>query len=221
MAFFVPASGGGPVGRQPVLNLPPMVQALLILIAATHLVRLLLPDDVDWWVIFTFAFIPARYSLPGAFDWGAIVSPITHMLLHDGWLHLLVNMATLMAFGAGVERRIGGGRMLGFAIVCGLAGVAAHYLVYADSGTPVIGASGAISGLFGGVLRLMPGRRAGQGLRGLLPIIVVWIGINVGFGLTGMPGAEGEIAWVAHLGGFIAGLAFFGPFDRPRRQPLA
>lgn len=216
MAYFVPTRGPGPSGRQPVVNLPPMVRTLLAVLAAVHLVRLLLPQDLDWWVIVTFAFIPARYSVAGYFDWGAVVAPLTHMLLHDGWLHLLINMAMLLSFGAGIERRIGGRRMLGFAVLCGLAGAAAHYVVYSESLNPVIGASGAISGLFGGVLRLLPGRRQGQGLRGLWPLIVIWIGINVVFGLTGAPGAEGEIAWVAHLGGFVAGLILYGPFDRPK-----
>jgi membrane associated rhomboid family serine protease len=221
LAFFVDSPRPGPAGRQPVLNLPPMVQALLILLAAVHLVRLALPQDWDWWAIETFAFIPARYSVAELFDWGAVVAPVTHMLLHGGWLHLIVNMATLMAFGAGVERRIGGRRLLGFAIVCGLAGAAAHYLVYMDSLNPVIGASGAISGLFGGVLRLLAGRRQGQGLRALVPIVLIWVAANVAFGLTGVAGAEEGIAWVAHLGGFFAGLVLFGTFDRPKLEPPA
>jgi membrane associated rhomboid family serine protease len=219
LAFFVPTRGPGPAGRQPVVNLPPVVRTLLLVLAAVHLVRLALPADLDWWVIATFAFIPARYSVPGFFDWGAVAAPLTHMLLHDGWAHLLINMVMLAAFGAGVERRIGGRRMLAFAVICGLAGAAAHSVVYPESLSPVIGASGAISGLFGGILRLLPGRHPGQGLRGLWPLIVVWVAINVVFGLTGAPGAEGEIAWVAHLGGFGAGLLFYGPFDRPRMMP--
>lgn len=216
MAYFVPTRGPGPAGRQPVVNLPPMVQAMLLVIAAIHLVRLALPPDLDWRVVATFAFIPARYSVPAYFDWGAVAAPVTHMLLHDGWMHVLINLVMLAAFGAGIERRIGGGRMLVFALLCGLAGAAAHYLVYPDSLGPMLGASGAISGLFGGVLRLLPGRNPQQGLRGLWPLIAIWIGLNIVFGLTGAPGAEGDIAWVAHLGGFGAGLLFYGPFDRPR-----
>lgn len=218
MAYFVPPARRGPGSRQPMLNVPPMVQALLVVIVGVHLVRLLLSEHADLWIILHFAFIPVRYSVPEAFDWGALVAPLTHMLLHADWLHLLVNAVTLAAFGAGVERRIGGRRLLAFAVVCGLAGAAAHYLIYPDSASPVLGASGAISGLFGGVLRLLPGRHPAQGLRGLWPIILIWIAANVAFGLIGMPEDEVEIAWVAHLGGFLAGLLLFGPFDRPRRE---
>jgi membrane associated rhomboid family serine protease len=215
---FLRQHGDRPARREPILNLPPATQTLLLVMLGVHLVRQLLSEVQDNWVIESFAFIPARYTLPGGFGWEAVVSPLTYMLLHASWLHLIVNSTALLAFGAGVERRLGAWRMLAFAFACGLASAALHFAVYADSMNPVIGASGAISGLFGGVLRILPGRRPGQGLRGLWPIIVVWIGGNIAFGLTGAPGGSGDIAWVAHLGGFFAGLALFGLFDR-RRPP--
>lgn len=221
MAFFRAPAGMPPPGRQPILQLPPFVQAWLLVSIAIHLVRLALPVQTDDWVIVTFGFIPIRYTIPEFFTWGAGVAPLTHMLLHGSWVHLLVNMATLMAFGSGVERRIGGRRTFWFALTCGLAGAVAHYFVYPESPVPVVGASGAISGLFGGVLRLVQAHRLAGGSRGLWAAAAVWIGINVLFGLTGMPGAEEEIAWVAHLGGFLAGLVLFRPFDPRAPRPSA
>jgi len=207
--------------REPILNLPPAVKALLIANLAVHGVRLLLPAEIDFGVVLTFGFIPARYTLPGLFGWPALVSPASHMFLHGGFMHLLVNMVTLMAFGAGVERRIGGPRFVAFALVCGLVGAAAHLAVYPFSIAPVIGASGAISGLFGGVLRFLT-RRHGPAapMAGIWPVALLWIGASLLFGLTGLPG-EGPgggatIAWAAHIGGFLAGLLLFPLFDRQR-----
>jgi membrane associated rhomboid family serine protease len=217
LAFLRPI-GPRPASREPILNLPPATGVLLLANIGIHLVRQLLPQTLDDRIVASFGFIPARYTVTGGFGWEAVVSPVTYMLLHGSWLHLIVNMLALMAFGAGVERRIGGVRMVGFALLCGLAGAAVHAVVHPDSLDVVIGASGAISGLFGGVLRVLPGRRAGQGLQGLWLIIVVWIGSNVAFGLAGLPDeGSGEIAWVAHLGGFAAGLIHFGLFERRPR----
>jgi membrane associated rhomboid family serine protease len=75
----------------------------------------------------------------------------------------------------------------------------------------MVGASGAISGLFGGVLRLM---QSLGGLRRLWPLIVLWVGASVLLGLVGFPGVAESIAWVAHIGGFAAGLLLFPLFDR-------
>jgi membrane associated rhomboid family serine protease len=202
-----------PPARQPIFNIPPATAALLIACVAVHLVRLLAPRDVDQALIFTFGFIPARYTLV-SLDWPAIVDPVTYQFLHLNLAHLAANMLALLAFGSGVERRIGVGRMLIFAILCGIAGAAAHLVAYPYSVQPVVGASAAISGLFAGVLRFRVRTRAGH-RAGLWPLIGLWVVMNVISGVTGMPGAQGvAIAWVAHFGGFVAGLLLFGMFDR-------
>lgn len=201
---------------QPIFNIPPVTKGLLIANVVIHLVRLLLPPQLDDAILLNFAFIPARYTLPGAFTWRALLDPITYQFLHGNLAHLGINMLALVAFGSGVERRIGGGRMLVLALLCGIAAAAAHFLVYPTSTDPVIGFSGALSGLFGAVLRLM----ARHGGVRLWPIVVVWLIMNVVTGETAMPGMAGEtVAWVAHIGGFAAGLILFGLFDRgaPRR----
>lgn len=195
--------------RQPIFNVPPITKALLIVNVAVHLLRLLLPADVDDALVSTFAFVPARYTETGELGWPALADPITYQFLHGSFVHLGVNMLALLAFGSGVERRIGGWRMLVFFLVCGVVAAAAHLAAYPSSPAPIVGASGAISGLFGGVLRFQFG--AGPGARrGLWSIIILWVVVNFVFGQTGVPGAEGvAIAWVAHLGGFLAGLLLF------------
>jgi membrane associated rhomboid family serine protease len=213
-----PAAGSSP-SREPMFNLPPMVTILLLVNVAVHLLRLLLPPDVDESLLATFGFVPARYSGAMPFDWPAIVAPITHQFLHVSALHLLVNMATLMAFGAGVERRIGPRRVLGFTLLCGILAAGAQLAVDWGSPAVLIGASGAISGLFGAVLRLL--HRHG-GLARLWPLALLWIAVTVLFGVIGFPGVAEDIAWVAHIGGFAAGVILFPLFDRPtgaRQRP--
>ncbi|HKW52045.1 MAG TPA: rhomboid family intramembrane serine protease [Stellaceae bacterium] len=199
-----------PPARQPIFNIPPATQALIIANVAVHLLRLLLPAGSDDALVSLLAFVPDRYTAAGGIGWPALVDPVTYQFLHANFIHLGINMLALLAFGSGVERRIGGARMLIFFLVCGVAAAAAHFAVYPSSPVPIIGASGAISGLFGGVLRFQFSGGAG-GRRGLWTVVIVWLVVNVAFGQTGMPGMEdAAIAWVAHLGGFVAGLLLFG-----------
>jgi membrane associated rhomboid family serine protease len=205
--------------RQPILNIPPATKALLIINVVVHGLRMLLTPALDDTVIENFGFIPARYTVPGEFGWTALVAPITHQFLHGNLAHLAVNMVALLAFGAGVERRIGGARMAVFTLLCGIVGAAVHFAVYPHSVDPVIGASGGISGLFGAVLRFQvsSGRRNGS----LWPLVGLFLVLNVVTGVTGIGAPEGEtVAWVAHMGGFVAGLLLFGVFDKPPRREL-
>jgi membrane associated rhomboid family serine protease len=89
-----------------------------------------------------------------------------------------------------------------------------HVLIYGDSVDPVVGASGAVSGVFGAVLILM--RRGGR-LTSLLPVAGVWIALNIFFGVFGgTPGADGQpVAWAAHIAGFVFGLAAIRLFLPP------
>jgi membrane associated rhomboid family serine protease len=196
--------------RQPIFNLPTVTKWLFIANVAIHLVRLLLPPQLDAAILFDLAFIPARYTVPGAFGWTALLDPLTYQFLHGNLPHLAMNMLALLAFGSGIERRIGGGRMLGFALLCGIAAAATHFLIYPTSQDPMIGFSGALSGLFGGVVRFIAGRGGAR----LWPMVAVFLVMTVVTGETGMGAAGETVAWVAHIGGFAAGLALFGLFDR-------
>jgi membrane associated rhomboid family serine protease len=188
------------------INLPPAILWLIGINVAVHLVRQLLSDSVDQQLVTEFGLVPA--SLTG--DQGnlllSLVSLITYQFLHGGWVHLGVNMLSLAAFGAPVERLLGVRRFVFFYLSAGVVSAAVHVVIFPDSPDPVIGASGAISGVFGAVLMLM--RQVGS-LSSLLPIAGIWIALNVFFGIFGgTPGASGEpVAWAAHIGGFIYGLA--------------
>jgi len=179
-----------------------------------HLVReFLLSDSVDQELVVKLGLVPANITGDQGNLLLSLVSLITYQFLHGGWVHLGVNMLSLAAFGAPVERLLGARRFVFFYLSAGIVAAAVHVVFFPDSPDPVIGASGAISGVFGAVLMLM--RQVGS-LSSLLPVAGIWIALNVFFGIFGgTPGAGGEpVAWTAHIGGFIYGLAAIRLFMR-------
>lgn len=194
----------------PMLNLPPVLTWLIGINLAVHFVRFLLPARADDIVLINLGFIPALFSYDGPVPLLALLSPVTYMFLHGGMAHLIINMATLAAFGTPVERAFGGWRTVVYYVVSGLIAALLHFLVYPTSQFPLVGASGAISGLFGGTLMLMRhfNRRASD-RRTNAAMIFAWVGITVMFAIFDI-GIGGEsVAWLAHLGGFAAGIALF------------
>jgi membrane associated rhomboid family serine protease len=139
----------------------------------------------------------------------------TSMFMHAGWAHLLGNMLFLWIFGDNVEERLGRARFLIFYLACGVAAALAQVAVSVESSIPNLGASGAISGVLAGYLVLIPkGRvRVLMGARVVsLPALVVigiWIVLQLISGVSSFtqPGQTGGIAYMAHIGGFVAGLA--------------
>ncbi|NQV80868.1 MAG: rhomboid family intramembrane serine protease [Alphaproteobacteria bacterium] len=209
MALLDGQNRGNPPPRQPMLNLPPAVLALIGANVLVHLAVMVLPHDAQDWVFVHFAFIPIRYSVDGLGGWPAWAGPVTYQFLHGGWLHLGINMVMLAAFGSALERTAGVRSMVILYLAAGVAGAFVHFALFPGSNIPVVGASGSISGLFGAVLWLMarPDRFGRRSLR-FWPAALIWIGVSVVIGFTGMPGvAEGQIAWAAHIGGFVAGIA--------------
>lgn len=193
---------------QPFLNLPPATSCVLGLFVGIHVfVHVLLSVPMQEWVILTFGFVPGRFTGTVPFDAFVLVSPFSYMLLHGGWLHLAINSVMMAAFGSGIERWIGPRRMIMFFVLCGLFGAAAHFALNPFSPLPVIGASGALSGLFAAAIVMMNRGRGEPGGRfGILPFAVLWIGLSVAFGMVGAPGG-GAVAWAAHVGGFLGGFA--------------
>lgn len=167
---------------------------------------------------------------------------VTYALLHGSWAHLGINAIWLLAFGSPVAWRFGAVRFLLFSAACSVAGAALHLAFHLGALVPVVGASAAISGQMAAALRFIfqPGAPLGlfrvqgrsafrvpaHGLREVLRdrrillFVATWLGLNVllGVGLGTIAGAGGEIAWQAHVGGFIAGLLLFPLFD-PVRSP--
>ncbi len=207
------SSGGGSGPGERAINLPPAILWLIVVNVAVQVLREFLGPQADADIFMKFGLVPAAYTSGQGDFFSMIVSPVTYQFLHGGWLHLGINMLTLAAFGAPIERLLGVKRFLAFYLAAGIAAGFVHVLVYPDSLDPVVGASGSISGVFGAVLILM--RHVGS-LTSLLPVAGIWIGLNVFFGIFGgAPGTAGEsVAWVAHIAGFVFGLVairFFAP----------
>lgn len=201
--------------RQPMFNIPRGVAWLIGLNLAVHLLRMLLSPPEDFRLLLLFGVVPMRYQLWDAIGLSGLVAPLTYQFLHGGWGHLGANMLGLLMFGSGVEQRIGTSRMIAFALLCGVIAALVHSLVYPQAVLPVIGASGAISGLFGGALRLVVGQ-GGMSVAARDRQILIFAGVWIAFeAITrgGMGQVEG-VAWVAHIGGFLAGLLLFRLFDR-------
>jgi len=226
---------------EPILNVPRSVAGVAALLTAVQFVRGFLPDEVDLTLLLALAFIPARYTgaaleLPGGYL-TAITSFVTYMVVHAGWLHLIVNLLWMLAFGSAVARRTGDRNFLLFSALCGIAGAFTHLLFHYGDMAPVVGASAAISGQMAGALRFifkaqrLPGQRTpdfltaplmslGETLsdKRILAFLVFWVAVNAYFGLSAVriAGEAGGIAWEAHIGGFLCGLLLFGAFDRLR-----
>ena len=149
---------------------------------------------------------------------------ITSMFLHGGWLHLIGNMLYLWIFGDNLEKVMGHLRFLAFYLVCGIAAGLTHIFFSAASAVPTVGASGAISGVLGGYLVLFPRNRVRVLTRGgvaAVPAIVVlgfWILLQLisGAGSMADTADTGGVAYLAHIGGFIAGLLLVKPFTMGR-----
>jgi membrane associated rhomboid family serine protease len=163
-----------------------------------------------------FAVIPAELTI------------LTSMFLHSGFLHLAGNMLYLWIFGNNVEDSMGHVRFVIFYIICGVVAVAGQTLQNPDSQIPMIGASGAISGVLGAYLLLYPHARVLVAIP--LGFFVHFVRLPAGWVLglwflfqlvsSAMTSTEGGgVAWFAHIGGFIAGMALI-PLFKYKRVPL-
>jgi membrane associated rhomboid family serine protease len=182
--------------------------------------------------VFEFGAIPCRLTgacpAPAEFP-PPILTVFTSMFLHGGLLHIGGNMLYLWIFGNNVEDVLGHARFLVFYLLSGLGAAAAQTLLSPSSNVPMIGASGAISGVLGAYLVLFPYARVltlltiGFFVRFVyIPAVAVlgfWIVVQFLNGLVSLRVADagGGVAWFAHIGGFIAGVALLFVL-RPRRS---
>ena len=189
-------------------NLPPLTRALVVSFIFIHALLFLLVSPPARYNIFTMlGFVPGRFTGVESFFWFTPLTPLTHIFIHGGWMHLLFNVVMTLAMGTFFEKQYGAKRMSLFIIWCALAGVAFHFALSPFSVVPVIGASGAISGLFGVVILslVMRGEMGPISKYGATPILVFWGVLMVAIGLLGGE----DIAWQAHLGGYLGGLALY------------
>jgi membrane associated rhomboid family serine protease len=260
--------------REPMFNAPVVVLGLIAVLIGIYAAFDWASAPVQNNVIRNYAFIPGRLTIaiwphrlidlisrvntdPAALQQARQIRELhvltggakpwtllTYAFLHGSWTHVLLNSIWLIAFGPPIARRFGAPRFLLFMGVTAIASALAQWAVSQMDFSPLIGASGADSGLMGAATRFMfqPGAPLGvygsishpeietippASLRGVflerrpLIFLLIWLGTNFIFGagaltlgLSDMP-----VAWVAHIGGFFAGLVLFPLFDRPFRAP--
>ena len=256
--------------REPIINAPAVVVVLVLVLLAIQAGLGWAPPAIQDKVIREFAFIPGRLTIaiwperlvdllnransdPAALQQARAIRELhvlgggtkpwtllTYAFLHGSWTHVLLNTIWFVAFGPPVARRFGAPRFLLFLAVTAIASALAHWASAPMDFGPLIGASGAVSGLMGAAARFMfqPGAPLGptrsmtrlpiefipaatfRGVfadRRALIFLGVWLATNVifgagaqTFGVSDMP-----VAWIAHLGGFFSGLVLFPLFDRP------
>ena len=182
-----------------------------VLIALNVLVFFLELNNGDAFIE-RWAFVPSRFLADPAGDFATL---FTSMFMHAGWAHLLGNMLYLWIFGDNVEDRLGHGLFFVFYILCGLAATFAQLAISLGSSVANVGASGAIAGVLGAYLVMFPGRRVsvlmGRAVVPMSALIVIglWILIQIFSQITvfsaGTQG-QGGVAYMAHIGGFVAGV---------------
>jgi membrane associated rhomboid family serine protease len=207
-------------------SVPLVTWGIILINALVFLHELSLPPEQLETFVATLGMVPARLGT----DPDAYCTLLTCMFLHGGWMHFIGNMWVLFLFGDAVEDRMGPVRYLIFYLLCGLAAGLTHSFTNPDSYVPTIGASGAIAGVMGAYFVQFP---LAQVLT-LIPILffplivevpaVIYLGIWFAsqlfqgtLSLLSTQSYEG-VAWWAHVGGFMAGVALLPVFRKPRRQ---
>jgi len=200
-------------------NYPMVTMAIIGVNVVVFVAQLAMGPEADRFAYF-YGLVPARYSRPQIaeyFSFGQqVFAMISFMFLHGGFLHLIGNMWSLYIFGDNVEDRLGHLRYLAFYLLCGLVSGLSHLLLNFNSNIPTIGASGAIAGVMGAYIVLFPNAR----ILTLIPILIfpwfveirayfflgVWFLIQFA-NATLSHGAVSGVAWWAHVGGFVSGMA--------------
>jgi len=214
----------------PTANFPLMT---IILIAVNILVFFLvqpMEQESRQAFIMQFGFLPARlfFHRGGEYLVPPFSTIFTSMFLHGGIIHLAGNMLYLWIFGNNIEDIMGKVRFLLFYLLCGLSGALLQGVLDTDSTVPMIGASGAISGVLGAYLLRFPRARVTvlifffyimQFIKVPASIVLgFWIVFQVLAGLGSLGGTGGGVAFFAHIGGFAAGLALVSLFAKRRRE---
>jgi rhomboid family protein len=210
---------------------PPIVTiAFIVLCVLVFLWQLSFGGEGGQRIVYALGVVPAvllgQGQLPPDLS---LVSPwmtiFTSMFMHGGWMHLIGNMLYLWIFGDNVEDSMGHGRFAVFYLLCGAAAVFAQALPDPSSTVPMVGASGAISGVLGAYLLLYPHARVlvvipfGFYLHPMrIPaglVLVLWFGLQLLSSAMAQAG-QGGVAFRAHIGGFVAGMILIAIFKQRR-----
>lgn len=212
----------------PTVHTPWVTIALIVACALVFLWHISLDDFGNRHAVYALGAIPAVLlddaRLPPDLELVPVwATAITSMFMHGGWMHIIGNMLYLWIFGNNVEDSMGPVRFIVFYVVCGLLALAVHAAPDPTSEIPLIGASGAVSGVLGAYLLLHPHAR----VLVLIPfgfflhtmrIRAVWVlggwFVLQLFNTWTVDASGGGVAWSAHVGGFLAGAALIPLFKR-------
>lgn len=236
---------GPDIDQSRIFNVPGVVLLIAGLCIAVHILLGFAPRRFAWSIEIAAALSPEMLLAGVKANGGPLrmISPLfAHMFVHGNLMHLLFNSIWLLAFGAPVARRMGADNALqGFSafaaaslfmtfyLLSGVAGALTYVALHANESTLLIGASGGVSGLLGGVVRFAFNRTTlmGPEFARLSPLssrpVITWtiavIFMNVIFGTVGagMTGSD-NVAWEAHIGGFLFGLVSYPFFERLARS---
>jgi membrane associated rhomboid family serine protease len=215
-------------------TLPVVTTALVLLNVGLFLYELALGSALPQFVQ-KFGAVPV--DITGAVSegrWSGVLSLATAAFLHGGWLHLIGNMLFLWIFGDNVEDRFGHARFLLFYLAGGVVASVSHLVSDPSSTVPTVGASGAVAGVLGAYWFLFPGAR----VLALVPLgffihtaelparlfLGLWFALQIFSGLVesaAIKGAQGGVAWWAHIGGFVFGWLVAAGLYRTRRRALS
>lgn len=231
--FWAPADGAP--SRGILGDVPATIILMAALFAAIQVFMELAPAAVaDEWAD-RFGLSPLRLALgpdgPGGVV-GLVGPLVSHIFIHATFTHLFFNLLWFFVFGTPIARRLRSAwRFCAFFVACGAAGGGFFSLFHLADPTLLIGASGGVSGLLGGLVRFAFHRPLSRPstLKGVLPLtdrsVLIWSAVVVAMNASieifgaGVGAAEGDIAWQAHVGGYLFGLAAFPLFDPKRRRP--
>ncbi len=220
---MIPLHDDNPTERFPFVTI-----LFIVLCIAVFLYQNSLPEKLGDIFVFQYGAIPAvvfgSASLPeeavAAIPVGLTL--LTSMFLHGGWMHLLGNMLYLWIFGNNIEDVMGHAKYAVFYVLCGVLAALSHALTDPGSQIPMVGASGAISAVLGAYLLLFPRAHVlvllpGVGMTRVAAGIVLgmWFVTQLVSGGMSVGATGGGVAFFAHIGGFVAGMALVGLFKRP------
>jgi membrane associated rhomboid family serine protease len=226
----IPLQDDNPTTTRPVVTVAIMIACTVVYIF--H--HLLVSDAYTVKLIYALGVIPALLTGHATADFSALppaLTVLTSMFVHGGFWHLAGNMLYLWIFGNNIEEAMGHVKFVVFYVLCGVAAVAAQVLPNPASEIPMVGASGAISGVLGAYMLLYPRARVLLGLPlgfliveiGRYPaiwVLIAWFVMQLVMGwFSAASNAPGGVAFGAHVGGFVAGCLLVTLFKR-RGVPL-
>lgn len=199
----------------------PVVTYILIVINILFFIAEIMGGET---FIKQWAFFPQQF---GAHPLQNFPTIFTSMFMHAGFMHLAGNMLYLWIFGDNVEDRLGKIPYLFLYLLSGIAATFSQYVFFMDSNVPNVGASGAIAGILGAYILFFPGQKIrvllGQSIVNMQSLLVIgfWFFLQLFSGASSMHSAQGEggVAYMAHIGGFIAGLAMGFVFSLISKSP--